>query len=597
MSNLVAALPGKDMDSELSIESAPCLPPPQSLELQLAGVLKGIYSTGLPMDVMERLASVAIREAMAPATPSRTARSGSTLCHSSVATSSDVTAIAAGRLDDSITCSVDCHWFIGDSQDAECQTLDTMAPHDTCALVMVDEELSSFLAARRHGDSSTAPVEWQKISTVAAKAGSNVNACTTDDFTKPSDAPEYHIDPDDEEMKIAYPTMPFDRNTTEGAMRACIEETGESKLFVANITVDDPAEMMAQGTTNGFTKQCDAMACYIDPDVEEMMSAAVMGQTAVVNQPAAVDQPAASCTADDQAELFARDTQVLSQSGPLGDGPPCSLVAMWSTLGRGTQDGGSMVGTIIKSTLDVQPQHIKDMDDSQPIPAIFDSASTRSWAATTVARRSKVAVDPLQRCDPWAAAVQAQGKCGEEAGHKLSDLVDDILTCIVVPNYKAYELDNLALLADPDDAVWRVVLEAAMAADDHKLRSFANIVTSNKMCFGTVELDRMRQQYLRRGLCDCESALVALIEKARRLQHGGWDNAAAAQHANGDGSAVEEQHAEFLIWKNSPPHAAGSNQRSRWPSGLNAWQGRAGHRSHHMGGLADGRRELATDVC
>ena len=31
------------------------------------------------------------------------------------------------------------------------------------------------------------------------------------------------------------------------AMRACIKETGESKLFSANITADDPAEMIARG--------------------------------------------------------------------------------------------------------------------------------------------------------------------------------------------------------------------------------------------------------------------------------------------------------------------------------------------------------------
>merc|ERR1712032_1697210 len=31
------------------------------------------------------------------------------------------------------------------------------------------------------------------------------------------------------------------------AMRACIKETGSSKLFSANITADDPAEMIARG--------------------------------------------------------------------------------------------------------------------------------------------------------------------------------------------------------------------------------------------------------------------------------------------------------------------------------------------------------------
>jgi ribulose-bisphosphate carboxylase large chain len=31
------------------------------------------------------------------------------------------------------------------------------------------------------------------------------------------------------------------------AMRACVKETGASKLFSANITADDPVEMVARG--------------------------------------------------------------------------------------------------------------------------------------------------------------------------------------------------------------------------------------------------------------------------------------------------------------------------------------------------------------
>merc|ERR1719282_2237188 len=157
-----------------------------------------------------------------------------------------------------------------------------------------------------------------------SSTGTNVNVCTTDDFTKSVDALVYYIDPENEEMKIAYPCLLFDRNITDGrgmmcsfltlaignnqgmgdveygkiydfyfpptflrlfdgpsccafwqggdfikndepqgnqvfcqmtecipevvkAMRACIKETGESKLFSANITADDPAEMIARG--------------------------------------------------------------------------------------------------------------------------------------------------------------------------------------------------------------------------------------------------------------------------------------------------------------------------------------------------------------
>mmetsp|Transcript_65231 Transcript_65231/g.125951 ORF Transcript_65231/g.125951 Transcript_65231/m.125951 type:complete len:367 (+) Transcript_65231:133-1233(+) len=47
----------------------------------------------------------------------------------------------------------------------------------------------------------------------AAKSstGTNVNACTTDEYTQSVDALVYYINPDEEEMKIAYPIMLFDR--------------------------------------------------------------------------------------------------------------------------------------------------------------------------------------------------------------------------------------------------------------------------------------------------------------------------------------------------------------------------------------------------
>ena len=48
-----------------------------------------------------------------------------------------------------------------------------------------------------------------------------MNVCTTDDFTKSVDALVYYIDPDNEEMKIAYPTLLFDRNITDGRGMMC----------------------------------------------------------------------------------------------------------------------------------------------------------------------------------------------------------------------------------------------------------------------------------------------------------------------------------------------------------------------------------------
>merc|ERR1719464_667058 len=54
-----------------------------------------------------------------------------------------------------------------------------------------------------------------------SSTGTNVNVCTTDDFTKTVDALVYYIDPEEEEMKIAYPTALFDRNITDGRAMMC----------------------------------------------------------------------------------------------------------------------------------------------------------------------------------------------------------------------------------------------------------------------------------------------------------------------------------------------------------------------------------------
>ena len=45
-----------------------------------------------------------------------------------------------------------------------------------------------------------------------SSTGANVNVRTIDDFTKSVDALVYYIDPDNEEMKIAYPNLLFDHN-------------------------------------------------------------------------------------------------------------------------------------------------------------------------------------------------------------------------------------------------------------------------------------------------------------------------------------------------------------------------------------------------
>merc|ERR1712127_1147420 len=54
-----------------------------------------------------------------------------------------------------------------------------------------------------------------------SSTGTNVNVCTTDDFTKSVDALVYYIDPENEECKIAYPNMLFDRNIIDGRAMFC----------------------------------------------------------------------------------------------------------------------------------------------------------------------------------------------------------------------------------------------------------------------------------------------------------------------------------------------------------------------------------------
>jgi len=120
-----------------------------------------------------------------------------------------------------------------------------------------------------------------------------VNVCTTDDFTKSVDALVYYIDPDNEEMKIAYPTMLFDLNITDGRAMLCSFLT------------------LAIGNNQGMG------------DVE-------YGKIYDFYFPPA------------HMRKF--------------DGPARSIVDMWRILGRSLVDGGLVTGTIIKPKLGLQPK-------------------------------------------------------------------------------------------------------------------------------------------------------------------------------------------------------------------------------------------------
>ncbi|CAE8607771.1 unnamed protein product, partial [Polarella glacialis] len=126
-----------------------------------------------------------------------------------------------------------------------------------------------------------------------SSTGTNVNVCTTDDFTKSVDALVYYIDPDNEEMKIAYPTLLFDRNITDGRAMMCSVLT------------------LSIGNNQGMG------------DVE-------YGKIYDIYFPPAY------------LRLF--------------DGPNCNVVDMWRILNRGMSNGGLIVGTIIKPKLGLQPK-------------------------------------------------------------------------------------------------------------------------------------------------------------------------------------------------------------------------------------------------
>merc|ERR1739848_337361 len=126
-----------------------------------------------------------------------------------------------------------------------------------------------------------------------SSTGTNVNVCTTDDFTKSVGALVYYIDPDEEEMKIAYPTMLFDRNIPDGRAMMC---------SILTLTIGNNQGM-------GDVEYGKIYDMYFPPQY---------------------------------LRLF--------------DGPACNIIDMWRNLGRNLTNGGLVVGTIIKPKLGLQPK-------------------------------------------------------------------------------------------------------------------------------------------------------------------------------------------------------------------------------------------------
>ena len=126
-----------------------------------------------------------------------------------------------------------------------------------------------------------------------SSTGTNVEVCTTDDFTKDLDAMVYEIDEAKGIMKIAYPNDLFDRNVIDGR-----------SMVVSFLT-------LAIGNNQGMGDvQCAQMIDFYVP-------------------------------------------KAMLQSF---DGPSVDITDMWSILGRPRENGGYIAGTIIKPKLGLRPE-------------------------------------------------------------------------------------------------------------------------------------------------------------------------------------------------------------------------------------------------
>ncbi|MFV1983865.1 MAG: ribulose-bisphosphate carboxylase [Thiohalomonadales bacterium] len=126
-----------------------------------------------------------------------------------------------------------------------------------------------------------------------SSTGTNVEVCTTDDFTKGVDALVYEIDEANLIMKIAYPNELFDRNVIDG--RA---------MIVSFLTL-----VIGNNQGMGDIKEAKIYDFYVPPYM---------------------------------LQLF--------------DGPSMDISDMWRTLGRPLVDGGYIAGTIIKPKLGLRPE-------------------------------------------------------------------------------------------------------------------------------------------------------------------------------------------------------------------------------------------------
>jgi ribulose-bisphosphate carboxylase large chain len=152
--------------------------------------------------------------------------------------------------------------------------------HILCAYTMKPKPGYGYLEAAAHfaAESST---------------GTNVEVCTTDDFTKTLDALVYHADEATEDMRIAYPLDLFDRNMIDGRM-----------MLVSFLTLT-----IGNNQGMGDIEHAKMIDFYVPPRA---------------------------------LQLF--------------DGPATDISKLWRILGRPVVDGGYIAGTIIKPKLGLRPE-------------------------------------------------------------------------------------------------------------------------------------------------------------------------------------------------------------------------------------------------
>ena len=126
-----------------------------------------------------------------------------------------------------------------------------------------------------------------------SSTGTNVEVCTTDDFTKGVDALVYHIDEASEDMRIAYPLELFDRNVTDGRF-----------MLVSFLTLT-----IGNNQGMGDVEHAKMIDFYVPERVIQMF-----------------------------------------------DGPAKDISDLWRILGRPVKDGGYISGTIIKPKLGLRPE-------------------------------------------------------------------------------------------------------------------------------------------------------------------------------------------------------------------------------------------------